>query len=780
LSPEIHTVKRRSLQLVSLEDRLAPAVATWDGGGANNLWSNPANWVGDIAPHPGDDLVFGTALQTTAVNDFATGTAFHSLQFSNQPYQVTGNAITLAAGIDATLGAGLALNLDITLSASQNFAVVSGQQQGAIDLNGHVLTLTNPDAGGGGGHLPPPPPPVFTFFGVIQGVGGLIKEGAGRISLSADNIFSGPIDHRAGILIFPGDNSAGASGAANLTMVEPSAVLFISGQRTIPESITFANSDPNNFNPLIASGFPDVVTFTGPITLTGNSRWLGQIVLAGGLFGTGSLSVQGALTFPTGSVSPYTGFIFAETQPLTFDGTGPNGQIVANDSRGVGGTGSIGPLTVQGSNTHLTPGDNGVGTLTTGALVAGCLFDVDINASGADKVVVHGTVALAGTLTIFPASGFTPPANAVYRIIDNDGTDFVGGAFSNLPQAAVVATINGVTLFINYRGGDGNDVELTTTQPSPLPGPRPFFAVGAGPGGGPQVNVYDESGTLVRSFFAYEGSFRGGVHVAVADVTGDGIRDVITGPGNGGGPVIRIWDGATGALVNQFNAYDPNFRGGAFVAAARIDSDSVADVVTGAGPGGGPHVKVFIGATSTVLSQFLAYDPSFTGGVSVAALNATAFVPGTVITGAGPGGGPHVRAFNGLGGGPTGVSFFAYDASFTGGVYVAAGDLNGSGQTQIITGPGSGSLPQVRIFDSQSAQLLNNYNAYDLSFRGGVTVAVTDPDATGRIQIVTGAGPGGGPHVKTWRVTVGGIAPPMTLSSFFAFDPAFLGGVFVG
>jgi hypothetical protein len=228
----------------------------------------------------------------------------------------------------------------------------------------------------------------------------------------------------------------------------------------------------------------------------------------------------------------------------------------------VAGNGSIGPLTIQGGSTHLRPGDNDVGTLTTGRLIADCLFDVDIDATGADKVVVHGTVALAGTLTVFPAAGFTLPANAVYRIIDNDGTDFVGGAFANALQGAVVTTINGVPLYINYRGGDGNDVELTTTQPPPLPGPRPFFAVAAGKGGGPQVKVYDESGAMVRTFLAYDASFTGGVHVAVADVNGDGIRDVITAPGQGGGPVVRIWDGATGQMVTQYNAYDPSFRGG--------------------------------------------------------------------------------------------------------------------------------------------------------------------------------------------------------------------------
>ena len=56
-------------------------------------------------------------------------------------------------------------------------------------------------------------------------------------------------------------------------------------------------------------------------------------------------------------------------------------------------------------------------------------------------------------------------------------------------------------------------------------------------------------------------------------------------------------------------------------------------------------------------------------------------------------------------------------------------------------------------------------------------MAVQQIGTDGTVTLETGAGPGGGPHVKTWQVA-NGVA---TLQqSFFAFDPAFLGGVFVG
>jgi FG-GAP-like repeat len=311
------------------------------------------------------------------------------------------------------------------------------------------------------------------------------------------------------------------------------------------------------------------------------------------------------------------------------------------------------------------------------------------------------------------------------------------------------------------------------------------MAVGAGAGGGPQVNVYGSTGTLVRSFLAYDARFTGGVRVAVGDVTGDGTPDIITAPGPGGGPDVRVFDGATGNLIREFMAYDPGFTGGVSVAAADINADGKADIVTAPGAGGGPHVKIFSGANGSTFASFLAYDPNFRGGVSVAALPGVAhsqgFVTlGQVVTGPGPGGGPDVRVFSGVTqpGGTAGYTlaaeFLAYNPDFRGGVNVAAGTLANApsnAASNIVTAPGAGLGPNVRVFDlggHQQAAIL----AYPPNFTGGVTVAVTPLDGG---TILTGAGPGGGPHVEEWA-----FPGPAAARSFLAFDPGFTGGIFVG
>src|SRR5206468_8107956 len=106
---------------------------------------------------------------------------------------------------------------------------------------------------------------------------------------------------------------------------------------------------------------------------------------------------------------------------------------------------------------------------------------------------------------------------------------------------------------------------------------------------------------------------------------------------------------------------------------------------TGAGETGGPHVRVFdVARGNASLASFFAYDINFRGGVRVAAGDVNGDGTPDIITAAGPGGGPHVKVFNGLGGTLI-SSFFAYDLGFGGGVYVAAADVNGDGRAEVIT-----------------------------------------------------------------------------------------------
>ena len=225
-------------------------------------------------------------------------------------------------------------------------------------------------------------------------------------------------------------------------------------------------------------------------------------------------------------------------------------------------------------------------------------------------------------------------------------------------------------------------VEFGATLTGGGPAP-PNLVLGAAPGSRPEVRLLRADGSEVSRFLAYDQQFLGGVQVAMDEVTGDGVPDIITAAGPGGGPHVKVFDGFTLREIRSFFAFDPEFRGGVTLSAL------YQKILVGAGPGGGPHVKVFNATTVTEEKSFFAFDPGFRGGVTVA-LAGNGPVYGGLIVGAGPGGGPHVRLFH-----PDFLSihydFMAYDPGFRGGVSVAS--LNGL----IVTGTLSGA-PHVKAF----------------------------------------------------------------------------------
>ncbi|MFZ4611508.1 MAG: FG-GAP repeat domain-containing protein, partial [Gemmataceae bacterium] len=280
------------------------------------------------------------------------------------------------------------------------------------------------------------------------------------------------------------------------------------------------------------------------------------------------------------------------------------------------------------------------------------------------------------------------------------------------------------------------------------------------------------NGQIISSFNPYP-QFQGAIHVGAGDFEGNGQYSIVTAPGVGGGPHVMVIDPSTGAVKSSFFAYNTNFRGGVVVAVGDINGDGIVDIVTGAGPGGGPNVRVFDGRNNQIILDFMAYAPTFAGGVSIALGDVNGDGRLDIITGAGAGGAPHVKAFDAISGNEL-LSFMAYDSTFLGGIFVAAGDLDSNGSTQIVTGTGFGGAAHVKIFESRTLAELHSFYAYDAAFIGGVRVGLTDRNNDGIMDVVTGAGPTGGPHVKIFDGNNFEL-----IDSFFLVDPSDIAGVFM-
>jgi hypothetical protein len=181
------------------------------------------------------------------------------------------------------------------------------------------------------------------------------------------------------------------------------------------------------------------------------------------------------------------------------------------------------------------------------------------------------------------------------------------------------------------------------------------------------------------------------------------------------GGIVSVFGGSpTGGAPVPFASFQPfaGFLGGVNVAGGDVDGDGFLDVIAApasgdALSGGGPRVSVFSGRTGQELVSFFAFDTSFIGGVRVAAGDIDGDGNAEIVVAGGSGGGPHVRVFDGVS--PAPLADFAVFPGFTGGVSVAAGDLDSDGVSEIVVGANVGGGALASLFSPAWALQLDSF-----------------------------------------------------------------------
>jgi autotransporter-associated beta strand protein/predicted outer membrane repeat protein len=490
-------------------------------------------------------------------------------------------------------------------------------------------------------------------------------------------------------------------------------------------------------------------------------------------------------TLPTAAIGiAYTATLAATGAPApTFTATGLPSGLSLNSTTGViSGTPTAGgTATVVVTATNAAGSVNRTFTLTVATPAAPVLTPTGTQpptlTTGAPftftPFIVTGTPSPTFTATGLPAGVTINPTTGVVS-----GTPTGSGTFT-----ATVTASNGVgspatqTFTLNVTPGTVVVIGQSSTNVFGLTD-------------GASVSLYAGTSTTPTSTTQPLGNIAGGVRTASADLTGDGVPDLIVGTGIGTLAQVQVIDGKTNTVAFSINPF-PDFTQGVFVAAGDLDGDGKADLIISPDEGGGPRVRIFAGGSFTQLADFFGIDdPNFRGGARVAAGDFDGDGKADLVVAAGFGGGPRVALFNGASvaaGSPVKLvgDFLVFEPGLRNGAYVTAGDVDGDGRADLIAGAGPGGGP--RVFALSGADLLNgtlrsvaNFFAGDTNNRGGVRVTVKDLDGDSKADIITGSGTGATPGATVYlgRDIVPETLPPVT-SSFSSFTSAF-DGVFVG
>lgn len=228
------------------------------------------------------------------------------------------------------------------------------------------------------------------------------------------------------------------------------------------------------------------------------------------------------------------------------------------------------------------------------------------------------------------------------------------------------------------------------------------------------------------------------------------------------GDFVRVLDERNQAVQNGYFAYLDSVPGSANVLITDLN-DGKATIYSVGG-------KIMITRQGKTLKNFKAYSDTNPNNVSLAAANLFGNSEKELVVGAGKGNEPWVKIFDRQG--KQLAKFYAFDKIFRGGVRVAVADLDGDGKIEIVVTPGNGFHSEVRIFSSDG-KLKNKFSVFEKDFRGGVNVATGDVDGDGLKEIVVGAGPGGGPQIAIYN------GNGELKSQYYAYDNDFKKGVWV-
>ncbi|MFZ4545005.1 MAG: beta strand repeat-containing protein, partial [Saprospiraceae bacterium] len=327
-------------------------------------------------------------------------------------------------------------------SLASSFTAVSGAQTQVVTLGaGHTLTLNQSvNTTYGTGAVP-------TLTSTIAGAGNLIKSGAGTLTLTSNNTYTGSTTLAGGSIEL---------GIANA--LSTSNIAFNGGMLSTSVSAGIGFSQNLGTLDLIGTGSLSLGTGTHNVNFAASNGliWTGNnLTITGWVGAAGSSGTNGKIFVGTDN----SGLTPAQLAKITFSGYGTGavilstGEIVPNNSTiylVVNGSSILSPF----STTYGTPSAAQNFTINGGFLTA----DVTVNAPAGFEVSNDGTTFAA--TAIFSQSGGNVTGNLSVRLM---ATATVTGSYNGLSITISSAGVATVTLITAANANSVSPKALTIT-----------------------------------------------------------------------------------------------------------------------------------------------------------------------------------------------------------------------------------------------------------------------------------------------------------------------------